>query len=74
MLKCPFHGKIVERDDKGNPLNPLELETQERPLKQPWELLEDQVNQQLFGEERKRKESRQSRLLKTSKKLKNASD
>ncbi|XP_042198298.1 UV-stimulated scaffold protein A, partial [Callorhinchus milii] len=39
-LKCPFHGKIIPRDEQGNPTNPedivrLEQEKQKRQEEQP---------------------------------------
>ncbi|XP_033069322.1 UV-stimulated scaffold protein A isoform X1 [Trachypithecus francoisi] len=48
-LKCPFHGKIIPRDDKGRPLDPedrareqrRQLQKQERPEWQDPELMRD---------------------------------
>uniref|UniRef100_A0A2K6P060 UV-stimulated scaffold protein A n=2 Tax=Rhinopithecus roxellana TaxID=61622 RepID=A0A2K6P060_RHIRO len=48
-LKCPFHGKIIPRDDEGRPLDPedrareqrRQLQKQERPEWQDPELMRD---------------------------------
>ncbi|KAJ3126104.1 hypothetical protein HK098_007902, partial [Nowakowskiella sp. JEL0407] len=45
MVKCPFHGIIIPRDDNGNPINPTTEPDQptSTPQKQLWEIISDDV-------------------------------
>ena len=66
LVKCPFHGPIVERDDYGIPLNPVEIVKEESvPI---WQTIEQQVNQtfSLENESKKRKSKLETPIVKKS--------
>ena len=60
MIKCPFHGTIIPRDDEGNPINPSQEPKKVVIGKSPqeWEKIADDVYKQLgIPDPRKRKTS-----------------